>query len=110
MDGSETPVHIDHGELVAHQQRLRGLLDRINTAGEASDQAGVGQMAFGAIGQATLLGVMCANAESDGVEMLRRTHEATEDHIGRVGSWASDWAGHEGDAVALFDGATVSRG
>ena len=101
MPDGGTPAQIDHGELVAHQQRLRGLLDRINTAGDATDQAGVGPMAFGVIGQAMGLDVLCVIAE--GVGMLRQAQVATEDHIARVGSWADDWQGHEGDAVSLFD-------
>lgn len=98
---------INHDELTAHQQRLRGLLDRVEAAGAASAETGADPLAYGQIGNATLLSAFCISAENDGVDMLRQVHAATQDHIARVGEWACDWQGREGYAVTLFNDAVM---
>ena len=39
--------------------------------------------------------------------MLRELQAATQDHIARVGEWACEWQGREGEAVTLFNDIAV---
>lgn len=100
------PVEIDVSELLAHQGRLGGVVDRIRTA-HAAGGAPVNQDAFGAFG--LFLAGECAAAAADGLEMLGAAHEAADELRQKVGVWARDVDATEGEITALFSTAPEMR-
>lgn len=100
------PVEIDVGELLAHQGRLGGVVDRVRTAHAAAD-APVNRDAFGAFG--FYLADKCAAAAAEGREMLGAAQDAADELRQKVGVWARDVDATEGEITALFSTAPEMR-
>jgi hypothetical protein len=91
---------IDVSQLVEHQQRLGGLIDRVATAEEAS-RVPIDPGAFGAFGH--FMGIECAGSQREGAVALGVALEEARSHYQKVGAWASDLDEHELNVIEMFN-------
>lgn len=99
-------VEIDVVELSAHQHRLADVVISVRNAHEAADTP-LNRDAFGAFGH--FLAGDCAEAMSDGREMLLAAQEAATEHHRKVGTWAQDVDATESEISGLFSTAPEMR-
>lgn len=95
-------MHVDPEKLRDHAKRLLAVHARFGTALAATGQVS-DATAFGLVGDAVGLGLICAYAQTAGEDSIREAQTAADEHIKKLKTWAEhvDW--QEEDVKKFFE-------